>query len=112
MGLSQGEVLCWEMLDGAQAAQREWKLQSSVHPLSVIPCRTRTLAGAAEELYFAGGFQNCHRGKADFCSCSFPRSVIVHYSITVLKAKNKKSEEWIPVTFVNLLSSVNTAGFG
>lgn len=80
--------------------------------LSVIPCRTRTLAGAAEELYFAGGFQNCHRGKADFCSCSFPRSVIVHYSITVLKAKNKKSEEWIPVTFVNLLSSVNTAGFG
>lgn len=38
MGLSQGEVLCWEMLDGAQAAQREWKLQSSVHPLLCSLC--------------------------------------------------------------------------
>lgn len=91
---------------------RSSRAASILCSLSVIPCRTRTLSGAAEELHFTGGFQNCHRGKADFCSCSFPRSVILHYSIMVLKAKNEKSEEWIPVTFVNLLSSVNTAGFG
>lgn len=65
-------------------------------------------------------FRNCQRGRADFvCSFSSPRSVILHYCITVLKAENEESEEWIPVTFVknatgrsNLLSLVNTAGFG
>lgn len=65
-------------------------------------------------------FRNCQRGRADFvCSHSSPRSVILHYCITVLKAENEESEEWIPVTFVknamgrsNLLSLVNTAGFG
>lgn len=65
-------------------------------------------------------FRNCQRGRAEFvCSFSSPRSVILHYCTTVLKAENEESEEWIPVTFVrnamgrsNLLSLVNTAGFG
>lgn len=59
-------------------------------------------------------FRDCQRGRADFVfSCSSPRSVILHYCITVLKAENEESEEWIPVTFVknatgrsNLLSLV------
>lgn len=52
-------------------------------------------------------FRNCQRGKADFvCSYSSPGSVILHYCITVLKAKHEKSEEWIPVTFKSAMVGV------
>lgn len=90
--------------------------------LPVIPYKTRSMCPCSQlkSCILLEAFRNCQRGKADVvCSCSFPRNVILHYCITVLKAKNEKSQEWVSVTFVknamgrsNLLSSVNTAGFG
>lgn len=97
-------------------------------PAVPLPCSLSLLQDQELELVWSQlqgcilleAFRNCQRGKADFvCSCSSPRSVNLHYCIAVSKAENEKSEEWIPVTFVknamgrsNLLSLVNTAGFG
>lgn len=59
------------------------------------------IGGQLNSCILLEGFSNCQRGKTDLaCYSSFLRSVILHYCIAILKAKNEKSEEWIPLTLL------------
>lgn len=131
--LAQG--VCWRILEGddgwcPRSSELRGDRSSRADPipslLSPLLCSQSFLAGPGpcahlelKSCILLEAFRNCQRGKADFLCCSFPTSVILHYCIMASKAKNEKSEEWVPVTLVesamgrrNLLSSVNTAGFG